>query len=198
MIRAVLVSVRQHTGPCLQMPIMPTEDIRISFLFSEPVMQRIRDASCDLHEDYQKLKTELANKFDNLKGPFDEGEDAGVFTLKEVPEETYYYCDELTFEEFRQENAGAGYPLKLPLVIDYEQWKEEGKPDDDTRFITHRSSEDLIERLMDVMSRQLEGSVSQNKRDFVNAEQTQTGSSSLSVLTLIIKYGKLGEKAPSR
>ena len=145
---------------------------------------QLRDASCDLQEEYENLKSELAKKFDNHRGPFYEGEDVGVFTLRNVPEETYYECSEMTFEEFRSENAGAGYPLRLPSVINYEQWKEEGKPEDDDRFVTPYSADHLIKRLVDVMSRQLEGSVSQNKRDFINAEQTQTGSSSLSVLTL--------------
>ena len=125
---------------------------------------QLRDASYNLDTEFETLKTELANKFESLKGPFVEGENAGVL---------------------RRQNPKSGFPLRLPSVLDYEQGDLAGRPYDDDKFITPYSSEERINQLMDVMSRQLEGSVSQHNRDFVNAEQTQSESTTLT-------HGQLG------
>ena len=119
-----------------------------------------------------------------MAGPFTEGEYAGIFSLMSFPEQCYYEATDLSFEEFRDQNNGPGYPLKLPSVLNYEDWDQAGKPFDDEKYITHFSDEARINQLMDVMSRQLEGTNSDNKRDFVNADQTQSSSTTMSVLTL--------------
>ena len=158
----VHVGVLLLTGHFLRQHIMTMPSSRISCSLSFLAMQRIRLYSVTLRvpfmRTYEVLKSELAKKFDYTQGPFTEGEDAGVLSLNFVPEQTYYDAVDLTFEEFRKNNTGPGYPFKLPSVINYEQWEEEGKPDDG-RFIFHHSPDDQIEKLMELMSRQFEGTL---------------------------------------
>ena len=151
------------------------------------IVLRSRDA--DLTEEYNEMKDALARKFDSRSGPYAIGEGAGIFVLRPIDDQMYYQPYDLSYEEFKGHNSGLGYPLYLPNSIDYETWDKLGRPsqEEDDSFILPDSKPKDIERLTDLLSRQFENQTNvDKKRDFENASQTQTETTTLSVLTLAL------------
>ena len=151
------------------------------------IVLRSRDA--DLTEEYNEMKDALARKFESRSGPYAVGEGAGIFVLKPMDDQMYYQPYDLSYGEFKSQNAGKGYPLYLPNVIDYETWNNLGRPslEEDDSFILPDSEPKDIELLTDLLSRQFENETNTDKkRDFENASQTQTDTTTLSVLTLAL------------